>query len=87
MLDLEKAGPQVLMYEISMAIAENQIAEVEERLKKMGQFAKDLYTRVLQLEVSQATGSLPEVGRATKVQKSMSRTSCLNRSNKILCYY
>ena len=66
-LDLEKVGPQVLMYETSMAIAENQIAEVEERLKKMGQFAKDLYTRVLQLEVSQATGSLPEVGRATKV--------------------
>lgn len=43
-------------------------------LKKMGQFAKDLYARVPQLEVSQATGSLPEVGRATKVQKRMSRT-------------
>ena len=42
--------------------------------KKMGQFAKDLYTRVPQLEVFQATGSLPEVGRATKVQKRMSRT-------------
>lgn len=73
-LNLEKVSPQVLRYEISRAIEENQIAEVEERLKKMGQFAKDLYTRVPQLEVSQATGSLPEVGRATKVQKRMSRT-------------
>ena len=31
-LDLEKVGPQVLMYETSMAIEENQIAEVEEQL-------------------------------------------------------
>ena len=62
-LDLEKVSPQVLMYEISRAIEENQIAEVEERLKKMGQFAKDLYTMVPQLEVSQATGSLPGGGK------------------------
>lgn len=31
-LDLEKVSPQVLRYEISMAIEENQIAEVEEQL-------------------------------------------------------
>lgn len=62
-LDLEKVSPQVLRYEISRAIEENQIAEVEERLKKMGQFAKDLYTMVPQLEVSQATGSLPGGGK------------------------
>lgn len=53
-LDLEKVSPQVLRYEI---------AEVEERLKKMGQFAKDLYTMVPQLKVSQATGSLPGGGK------------------------
>ena len=29
----------------------------------MGQFAKDLYTMVPQLEVSQATGSLPGGGK------------------------
>ena len=42
----------------------------------MGQFAKDLYTMVPQLEVSQATGSLPGGGKGhvTKEQKSMSRT-------------
>ena len=40
----------------------------------MGQFAKDLYTMVPQLEVSQATGSHLEVGRAMKVQRSMIRT-------------
>ena len=31
-LDLENVSPQVLRYEISMAMEENQIAEVEERL-------------------------------------------------------
>ena len=62
-MDLEKLSPQVLMYKISRAIEENEIAEVEERLIKMGQFAKDLYTMVPQLEVSQATGSLPGGGK------------------------
>lgn len=63
-LDLMKVNPQVLLYEISRAIKEDQIKDVEERLKELGQFAKDLYTVVPELETSQATGSLPGGGKA-----------------------
>lgn len=62
-LDLTKVNPQVLMYEISRAIKEDQIQEVEERLKKLSEFAKDLYNVLPQLETSQATGSLPGGGK------------------------
>ena len=63
-LDLMKVNPQVLLYELSRAIDEDQIKEVEERLKELGQFAKDLYNIVPELETSQATGSLPGGGKA-----------------------
>ena len=63
-LDLMKVNPQVLLYELSRAIKEDEIKEVEERLKELGQFAKDLYNVVPELEASQATGSLPGGGKA-----------------------
>lgn len=65
-LNLEKVNPQVLMYELSRAIKENEISQVEERLKQLGQFAKDLYAMLPSLEKSQAMGSLPGGEKGTE---------------------
>ena len=68
-LDLQKVNPQVLLYELTRAIGESKLGDVEKRLRNLAVFAKDLYKIIHELDRA-ALGSLSGSG-ASKLDEPL----------------
>ncbi|XP_078375436.1 uncharacterized protein LOC144658827 [Oculina patagonica] len=61
-LDLEKVNPQVLLYELTRAIGEDNLPSAAEHLQSLAGFAKQLYSTVHQLKTAAITEGGSESG-------------------------
>ena len=68
-LDLEKVNSQILLYELTRAIGEQNLPEAAQHLEGLAVFAKELYKTVHELKTAAITGDVAPSGGGGKPPK------------------